>query len=184
MPSGVGHARRSRRRSRRRWTRTRTAARRTARAASSMLIVPITLTSASNDGLARPTRARRSAPRGGRRPRASRCSSSDATSVARRGCPPRPASRPARWRRLEVRLAAGREVVEHDHLVAAVEQSVDQIRADEAGSAGDKSLQDLGLLLTPQRCIRIGNSLICRQRLLLPSPDVSASGATILEAMQ
>ncbi len=38
----------------------------------------------------------------------------------------------------EVLPAAGREVVEHVNVVAALEQSVDEIRADEAGAAGDE----------------------------------------------
>ena len=37
---------------------------------------------------------------------------------------------------LEVLGLAGREVVDDGHLVAAVEQGVDEVRADEAGSAG------------------------------------------------
>ena len=38
----------------------------------------------------------------------------------------------------EVRAVAGREVVEHAHLVAALEQRPDEVRADEAGAAGDE----------------------------------------------
>ncbi len=39
---------------------------------------------------------------------------------------------------LEVRAVAGREVVEHAHLVAALEQPAHEVRADEAGAAGDE----------------------------------------------
>ena len=38
----------------------------------------------------------------------------------------------------EVRPAAGREVVEHADVVAALEQRLDEVRADEAGAAGDE----------------------------------------------
>src|SRR5581483_3549268 len=39
---------------------------------------------------------------------------------------------------LEVRAVAGREVVEHAHLVAALEQGAHEVRAEEAGPAGDE----------------------------------------------
>ena len=39
---------------------------------------------------------------------------------------------------VEVRAVAGGEVVEHAHLVAALEQRADEVRADEAGAAGDE----------------------------------------------
>ena len=39
---------------------------------------------------------------------------------------------------LEVRAAAGGEVVEHAHVVAALEQRAHEVRADEAGAAGDE----------------------------------------------
>ena len=39
---------------------------------------------------------------------------------------------------VEVRARAGREVVEHAHLVAALEQRAHEVRADEAGAAGDE----------------------------------------------
>ena len=39
---------------------------------------------------------------------------------------------------VEVRAVAGREVVEHAHLVAALEQRANEVRADEAGAAGDE----------------------------------------------
>ena len=38
----------------------------------------------------------------------------------------------------EVRAESGREVVEHAHLVAALEQRANEVGADEAGSAGDE----------------------------------------------
>jgi hypothetical protein len=38
-------------------------------------------------------------------------------------------------RRRQVLPPAGRDVVHHGHLVAAVEQRVDEVRADEAGAA-------------------------------------------------
>ena len=38
----------------------------------------------------------------------------------------------------EVALAAAGEVVDDRHLVAALEQRVDEVRSDEAGSAGDE----------------------------------------------
>ena len=40
----------------------------------------------------------------------------------------------------EVAAVAGREVVEHAHLVAALEQAADEIGADEAGAPGDQNL--------------------------------------------
>ena len=43
-------------------------------------------------------------------------------------------------RPVEVRAAAGREVVEHAHLVAALEQRAHEVRADEPGAAGDERL--------------------------------------------
>ena len=42
-------------------------------------------------------------------------------------------------RALEVLAPAGGEVVENGHLVAPLEQGVDEVRADEAGAAGDQS---------------------------------------------
>jgi hypothetical protein len=35
----------------------------------------------------------------------------------------------------------GRQVVEHQHLVAEVEEPLGEVRADEAGAAGEKRLQ-------------------------------------------
>jgi hypothetical protein len=40
--------------------------------------------------------------------------------------------------RREVRAASGREVVEHSDIVAALEQRLDEIRADEPGAARDE----------------------------------------------
>jgi hypothetical protein len=50
---------------------------------------------------------------------------------------------------LEVAPVAGGEVVEHPHLVAALEQRADEVRADEAGTAGDEDARhyDAPLLL-------------------------------------
>ena len=42
---------------------------------------------------------------------------------------------------VEVRAAAGREVVEHAHVVAALEQRAHEVRADEARTAGDERLR-------------------------------------------
>ena len=39
-------------------------------------------------------------------------------------------------RRIDVLPVAGRQVVEHDHVVAVGDQSVDQVGPDEAGPAG------------------------------------------------
>jgi hypothetical protein len=47
---------------------------------------------------------------------------------------------PRRQRAVEVLAPPGGEVVDHGHLVAPRQQRVDQIRADEAGAAGDQSL--------------------------------------------
>ena len=44
----------------------------------------------------------------------------------------------ARQRRAEVLALAGGEVVDDGDLVAAVEERVDEVRADEAGAAGDQ----------------------------------------------
>jgi hypothetical protein len=44
-----------------------------------------------------------------------------------------------RQRPVEVLAPPGREVVDDRHLVAAREQRVDQVGADEAGAAGDQS---------------------------------------------
>ena len=44
----------------------------------------------------------------------------------------------ARERAVEVLAPAGREVVDDGHLVAALEQRVDEVRADEAGAACDE----------------------------------------------
>ena len=38
----------------------------------------------------------------------------------------------------QVVAVAGREVVEHAHLVAALEQAPDEVRADESRAAGDE----------------------------------------------
>ena len=48
-----------------------------------------------------------------------------------------------RW--LEVRSLSGTQIVDHRHPVATREQSVDKIRADEPGAAGDDAVhaQDL-----------------------------------------
>ena len=48
-------------------------------------------------------------------------------------------SAPARERAVEVLALAGGEVVEDGHLVAALDERVDEVRADEAGAAGDES---------------------------------------------
>ena len=68
--------------------------------------------------------------------------------------------RAVRDRVVQVALAARGEVVEHDHLVAAIEQCIDQIRADEAGSACHKNLQNIGLLGRLERCLRVGKSFL------------------------
>ena len=47
---------------------------------------------------------------------------------------------------LEVRAAAGREVVEHAHLVAPLEQRAHEVRADEAGAPGDEHARSCELL--------------------------------------
>ena len=44
----------------------------------------------------------------------------------------------ARQRGAEVLALAGGEVVDDGHLVAAIEERVDEVGADEAGSAGDQ----------------------------------------------
>ena len=43
--------------------------------------------------------------------------------------------------RLQAVAPGGREVVDHDHLVAFAQQTLSHVRADETGTAGD---QDLG----------------------------------------
>ena len=60
----------------------------------------------------------------------------------RRGCRASTSSRPGRERAVEVLAPAGGEVVEHGHLVAALEQGVDEVRADEAGAAGDEGAHE------------------------------------------
>ena len=52
-------------------------------------------------------------------------------------------SAPAASARLEVLAPAGRDVVEHGHLVAPLEQGVHEVRADEAGAAGDQSTHEI-----------------------------------------
>jgi hypothetical protein len=41
---------------------------------------------------------------------------------------------------LEIAPVAGGEIVEHTDVVAALDERVDEVRADEAGAAGDESL--------------------------------------------
>ena len=48
--------------------------------------------------------------------------------------------RAVRERVLEVLPLAGGEVVDDGHLVAALEQRVDEVRSDETGAAGDECL--------------------------------------------
>ena len=47
-------------------------------------------------------------------------------------------ARAARQRGAEVLALAGDEVVDDRHLVAAIEERVDEVGADEAGAAGDQ----------------------------------------------
>ena len=72
----------------------------------------------------------------------------------------------------------GREVVEHAHLVAALEQRADEVRADEAGAAGDERRRHAANLRDPAR----------RRRRQAPSPSqVTASSgmpATMPTAFQ
>ena len=50
-----------------------------------------------------------------------------------------PATNPAIDRLLKICPLSGRKVVDHGHPVAASRESVDQIRSDETGTAGDKA---------------------------------------------
>jgi hypothetical protein len=45
---------------------------------------------------------------------------------------------PAGHRRIEIRTPAGGQIVDHLHLVSGVEQRIDEVGADEPGSAGHK----------------------------------------------
>ena len=49
----------------------------------------------------------------------------------------------------EVRLLAGREVVDHGHPVAPGDQRVDQVRADEAGASGDEAVHRARRIVGP-----------------------------------
>jgi len=42
---------------------------------------------------------------------------------------------------VQVALVAGREVVHDQHLIAALDQGIDQVRPDEPGAARDEDLQ-------------------------------------------
>jgi hypothetical protein len=59
-------------------------------------------------------------------------------------------ARPARERRGEVLALAGGEVVDDHDLVAAVEELVDEVRADEAGAAGDQGTHGGGCYVRNQ----------------------------------
>ena len=56
-------------------------------------------------------------------------------------------SAPAPIAPVEVLPASAREVVDHDDVVAALDQRVDQVRADESGPAGDQGLHGAGSLV-------------------------------------
>ena len=158
---------RPRRRSRRRWRRRRPARAPAARAASSTLAVPPTLTAASKAGSSTDLRtsiwaARWKIDLGLRsaRQRGQRGAVAD-VELDQLGA--------GRQRPVEVLAAAGREVVDDRHLVAAREQRVDQIRADEAGAAGDQSLHRASPILrgSASASRRSGRR---RRAPLLPSP--------------
>ena len=129
---------RPRRRSRRRWRRRRPAPRPPPRAASSTLAVPPTLIAASKAGSSSDLRtsicAARwktvSRPRLGDQRRQRRGVADVELDQLGAG----------RQRPVEVLPPAGREVVDDRHLVAAREQRVDQVRADESRAAGDQAL--------------------------------------------
>ena len=54
---------------------------------------------------------------------------------------------------LEVLALAGGQVVDDGHLVAAIEERVDEVRADEAGAAGDQGTHGGGSYVRrPARC--------------------------------
>ena len=55
---------------------------------------------------------------------------------------------------VEVVLVAGGEVVEADDALAQLEQSLEQVRADEAGHAGDQPGTRLGAQSPLQRLVR------------------------------
>src|SRR3954469_11403728 len=57
---------------------------------------------------------------------------------------------------VEVRLAARREIVDDHHVVAAGDEGVDEVAADEAGSAGDERAHGLSVLRQPRRPLRDG----------------------------
>jgi hypothetical protein len=42
----------------------------------------------------------------------------------------------------KIEIAPGNEVVEHDHLVASLQQAVSEVTSDETGSAGDQHAHD------------------------------------------
>ena len=121
-------ARRTRRRSRRR-SRRRRPSRRGAALPRGSGRVPRTFTSASSVRTAPPRRARPPGRRDGRRPRAG----PRRRRRPGRGCRATCSSAPAR----PVPALPLREVVENVHLVAAREERLDDVRADEAGAPGD-----------------------------------------------
>ena len=117
------------------------------RAASSTLIVPATLMLASQAGSSIDLRTSICAARwktmSGRDP---------ANSLRRRSASVMSASwkrDPAPARASRFSSAAGREVVDDRHLVAAVEEGIDEIRPDEAGSAGDQGAHGRRTLVVP-----------------------------------
>jgi hypothetical protein len=59
-------------------------------------------------------------------------------------------ARAARQRRGEVLALAGGQVVDDQDLVAAVEERVDEVRADEAGAAGDQGTHGGGCYVRNQ----------------------------------
>src|SRR5579862_208050 len=63
----------------------------------------------------------------------------------------------------EVLAAAGREVVEHAHVVAALEQAPDEVGADEAAAAGDEDTHHR------PTSVRMCTSSCCRECGLCPS---------------
>ena len=80
----------------------------------------------------------------------------------------------------EVLASAGAEVVDHDDLVAPREQCVDEVRADEAGPAGDQRAHRGSLLraagLTSGRCSSPSRGSTARAR--RPRPGCSRRGSS------
>ena len=58
----------------------------------------------------------------------------------------------ARQRAAEVLALAGGQVVDDRDLVAAIEERVDEVRADEAGAAGDQGTHGGGSYVRCPRC--------------------------------